>query len=72
VVTLRRTLDAVTVVAFFNVGPSPAEGRLPVADRWCEMLVPGTAPPPEGPVSLEPWGFRVFRSARAATAAATP
>jgi maltooligosyltrehalose trehalohydrolase len=70
VVTLLRTVDAVTVVACFNLGPLPAEGRLPAAESWCEMLVPGTAPSPEDAVLLEPWGFRVFRSTCRRTAAA--
>jgi maltooligosyltrehalose trehalohydrolase len=64
VVTLLRTLGAVTVVACFNLGPLPAEGRLPDADSWCEILAPATAPSPTDTVLLEPWGFRVFRSTR--------
>jgi maltooligosyltrehalose trehalohydrolase len=70
VVTLLRTVDAVTVVACFNLGPLAAEGRLPAAESWCEMLVPGTAPSPEDAVLLEPWCFRVFRSTCRLTAAA--
>jgi maltooligosyltrehalose trehalohydrolase len=70
VVTLLRSVDAVTVVACFNLGPLPADGRLPDADSWCEMLAPRTAPSPEDTVFLEPWGFRVFRSTRRRTAAA--
>jgi maltooligosyltrehalose trehalohydrolase len=72
VVTLLRTVDPVTVVVCFNLGPSSAEGLLPAADRWCEMLVPGTAPSPTDPVVLEPWGFRVFRSTRCRTETAAP
>ena len=71
VVTLVRAVDDVTVVACFNLGSSPAEGQLPAADGWCEMLVPRTARS-EGLVPLEPWGFRVFRSARHPAAAGTP
>ncbi len=64
VVTLTRSHRGTTLMSFFNLSPSDAVGALPgLGDdtAWEELLEPG--PRSQTGVPLEPWGFRVFRTA---------
>jgi maltooligosyltrehalose trehalohydrolase len=59
VITLVRTDDAGDVVAFFNAGSNDANGLLPRAKRWRDLLG-DDQPNDDKPVSLPPWSFAVY------------
>ncbi|HEY3845357.1 MAG TPA: malto-oligosyltrehalose trehalohydrolase [Acidimicrobiales bacterium] len=62
VVTLRRAHEHGNVVALFNFSERPAEGRLPQAAMWIDLLAPDTAARvADAAVALGPWGFGVYR-----------
>jgi maltooligosyltrehalose trehalohydrolase len=61
VLTLVRSHEAGTVAVLFNLSPRQAKGTLPPGTAWTEPLDPAApAAPPEGPVALGPWEFRVY------------
>ena len=60
VICLVRSHEEGDVASLFNVGPGSASATLPANACWRELLT-GTGAV-EGPLTLEPWSFRVFQS----------
>ena len=62
VVALLRRHAETSVVAFFNLCASAGSAQLPPAEHWKELLRTDGTDEAHGVVTLDPWGFRVFRA----------
>jgi maltooligosyltrehalose trehalohydrolase len=61
VVTLERTCTGNSVVAFFNLCGAEGSAQLPPGGSWGELLRTHGTDAADGVVTLDPWGFRIFR-----------
>jgi glycosidase len=62
VICLVRSHDDGDVVILYNVGPSKESGSLPDHRSWRDLLATTDAEVPAGVVTVDPWGYRIFRS----------
>jgi maltooligosyltrehalose trehalohydrolase len=62
VVTLERTDAETSITAFFNLGGTAGSGRLPEGRHWEELVRADATARSTGPVALDAWDFRVFRT----------
>jgi hypothetical protein len=72
VVTLMRTHGETSVAAFFNLCDAAGSAQLRGGDRWDEVLRADPEGTTFGKVSLDPWGFRIFRTGPASQLSESP